>query len=98
MSIELKLTTTKPTDKNWWWVLYPGKMSLIDTWLSSLPGFVSYNQELIDENTRVQYITFDTIENISNYYVQLHSFLATIERKSYNDANGFNTVAIETVV
>ena len=73
-------------------------MSPIDSWLSSLPGFVSYTQELIDENTRVQYIIFDTIENISNYYVQLHNFSETIERRSYNTINGFNTISTETVI
>jgi hypothetical protein len=91
MNFQLTLSTIKPANTEWWWILNSAKMNIIDNYIKSLPGFVSYSQELKTPNTREQSIVFDSNANLQNYFKEINLLPEAIERRVYNDINNINT-------
>ena len=93
MAFEIAFTTTKPADKAWWWELNPSKMSAIDAYMEKQTGYVGYESEMKDANTRTQKIIFETSDQVSIWRNTLYANCPEAnERKAYNDANGFVTI------
>ena len=93
MAIELKLTTVKPDNIEWWWMLYPEKMTAIDTYMRAQDGFVSYSSEMKGTNSRVQIITFREMSNLITWNNTLYRDCPEAkERREYNDSNDIVTI------
>lgn len=56
--------------------------------IREMPGNISYEMEVVDEDTRKFTIVFDTVENYANYLEQRTTLPGWAERHEYNVANG----------
>jgi hypothetical protein len=98
MAIELRLTTFKPDNVEWWWNLYPDKMTAIEDYMKVQEGFVSYVTEMKDANTRLQILTFELPCHVAEWHRTFYlNCPEGRERRLYNDTNGIVTVAREVI-
>lgn len=100
MSIIVTFTATKPEGTVFFQDSTPENIAAIEAHkaqVQQLPGFISLDVVEVDQNTRVQTLVFDTVENYANY-VQIQSTSSSVhDRTEYNHAHGITVVMTETI-
>ena len=100
MTATITINATKPSDKVFFPASSDANRTLIqgfNQWTAEQPGFVSQVTNSPTDNTRIQTIIWDTVEN----YVAWHSARTSrpeyIARAAYNKANNITSSLSETV-
>jgi hypothetical protein len=100
MPVTLKITSTKPANTQFFGEVSEENNQMVKTFneeIRVLPGCVSNTMEIVDDNTRIFTIVFDTVENYANYFELRTSKLGWAQRQEYNLANGIVSEATETI-
>lgn len=100
MPVTLTITSTKPANSQFFGEVSEENNQIIKTFneeIRALPGCVSNVMVVVDDNTRIFNIVFDTVENYANYHEVRTSKLGWSERQEYNLANGIVTQVTETI-
>jgi hypothetical protein len=100
MPVTLKITSTKPANTQFFGEVSEQNSQMLKTFneqIRVLPGCVSNAMEVVDNNTRIFTIVFDTVENYANYHEIRTSKLGWAERQEYNLVNGIVSEITETI-
>lgn len=100
MPITVTFTATKPAGTTFFTDVdasSTGALARHKQAIEALPGFISTDVVEVDENTRIQTLVFDTVENYANYILVQSNADIVHERVSYNNTHGITVVVTETI-
>lgn len=100
MPVTLKITSTKPTTSQFFGEVSEENNQIVKAFndeIRALPGCLSNTMEIVDENTRIFTIVFDTEENYAHYYELRYTLAGWEARHTHNLANGIIAEAEEII-
>lgn len=100
MPVTLKITSTKPASTQFFAEVSEHNSQMVKTFnqeIREMPGCMSYSMEVVDNDTRIFTLVFDTLENYANYHEIRTSLLGWAERQEYNLENEIISEITETI-
>jgi hypothetical protein len=98
--ITAKITSRKPAGEQWFGDVSPANRAIVKSfhvWLRTVPGFVSREVRIIDDNTKEETLVFNTIEEYTAFTSSRTTNSDWIARHQYNLAHTIVTQSTESV-
>ncbi len=100
MTVTVTATMTKPEGTEFFFESNPdnaAEASTLNSWVASLPGFISQTKSFSDTNTKIVVTVWDTVENYANAVAERSQRPESVKKRAHNQANGIRTVINETL-